>query len=69
MAEISIHIKNSETKLVEKYHEPQGITLSAQDPQLLKMVNDTVNRFLKGTDEQSDNDLSIVVKATLVIQG
>lgn len=66
MVEVSVNIKNSETKMSER-HLVETITFSNQDPQLLKMIEDAVIKFRAATDS-NDEDYEIIIKGKLICQ-
>jgi hypothetical protein len=67
MAEISIDIKNSETKMSERHNLPDGIRFSKEDPELLKLVKDAMIKF-KAASDINDDDYEIVIKGKLIWQ-
>ena len=66
MIEVSINIKNSETKMTEKHLCPQ-ITLSRDDPRLLDLVEKAMIKF-KAASDINDDDYEIIIKGKLVWQ-
>lgn len=66
MVEVSVNVKNSETKMSER-HLVETITFSNQDPQLLKMIEDAVIKFRAATDS-NDEDYEIIIKGKLICQ-
>jgi hypothetical protein len=66
MVEVSVNIKNSETRMSER-HLVETITFSNQDPQLLKMIEDAVIKFRAATDS-NDEDYEIIIKGKLICQ-
>lgn len=66
MVEVSVNIKNSETKMSER-HLVETITFSNQDPQLLKMIEDAVIKFRAATNS-NDEDYEIIIKGKLICQ-
>jgi len=66
MAEISINIKNSETKMSERHWAP-GIKLSRDDPRLLELVENAMVKF-KSASDPADEDYEIIIKSKLIWQ-
>lgn len=66
MIELSINIKNSETKMSER-HLCDTMEISNKSPDLLKLVEDAIVKF-KAASDVNDSDYEIVIKSKLVWQ-
>lgn len=67
MAEITVNIRNSETKMSERHYCPNGIRFSREDPELLKIVEGDMVKF-KNASDSNDDDYEIIVKGKLIWQ-
>jgi hypothetical protein len=67
MNEISISIKDSETRFTEKYLDYDGIRMSTDDPKLKQLVDTAVIKFKAATNSREE-DFDIVIKSKMIWQ-
>ena len=65
MNEISISIKDSETKFTEKHLDYDGIRMSTEDPKLNQLVNEAVIKFKAATNSH-ENDFDVIIKSKMI---